>query len=98
MINKQLLPETAKKSSIVVISSTASVSNLTWACHASLKTSILSSASLERGRTAKTLAAFITWGHKFSICAAAVRTIFTPSSLLDMLQARLATYKSNYQN
>jgi hypothetical protein len=32
-----------------------------------------------------------TCGHKASISAAAMRTIFTPSSLLDIEQARLAT-------
>lgn len=33
----------------------------------------------------------LTCGHRLSICVAAIRTNFTPSSLLEMEQARLAT-------
>lgn len=33
----------------------------------------------------------LTWGHKLSIWVAAIRTNFTPSSLLEMEQAKLAT-------
>lgn len=35
----------------------------------------------------------LTCGHKLSIWVAAIRTSFTPSSLLEMEQARLATWK-----
>lgn len=34
----------------------------------------------------------LTWGHRLSIWVAAIRTNFTPSSLLEMEQAKLATY------
>jgi len=51
--------------------------------------------TLDFGRDAKILAALITWGHKFSICAAAYLTILTPSSLPDMLHARFATCEKN---
>lgn len=33
----------------------------------------------------------VTWGHRLSIWVAAIRTNFTPSSLLEMEQAKLAT-------
>ena len=33
----------------------------------------------------------LTWGHRLSIWVAAIRTNFTPSSLLEMEQAKLAT-------
>lgn len=34
----------------------------------------------------------LTCGHKLSICVAAIRTNFTPSSLFEIEQARFATY------
>lgn len=38
-----------------------------------------------------------TCGHKASISAAAMRTSLTPSSLLDMEQAKFATYNTQDQ-
>ena len=61
--------------------------------HASLKTSMFSSATLERGRAASTRAAFITCEQRLSIWSAAILTSFTPSSLLDMEHAKLATWR-----
>ncbi|KAE9535697.1 hypothetical protein AGLY_007598 [Aphis glycines] len=63
------IPETAKKSSIVVISSTASVNSRTCACHASLKTSILSSANLELNTRAHSSTSFSS-----PECAASIKT------------------------
>lgn len=42
----------------------------------------------------KALFKVLTCGHRLSIWVAAIRTNFTPSSLLEMEQARLATWKN----
>jgi hypothetical protein len=52
---------------------------------------MFSRAGLELGRAARILAALMTCGHKFSSSCAACLTIFIPSSLFDMLQAKSAT-------
>jgi len=79
---------------MVVMSSTASVRIRTWFSQASRKTSIFSCATFERGLAASMRAALITCGQRFSIWAAAYLTIFTPSSLPDMLHAKFATSTS----
>lgn len=38
----------------------------------------------------------LTWGHRLSIWVAAIRTNFTPSSLLEIEQAKLATWMEEY--
>ena len=76
---------------MVVMSSTASVNMRTWRSHASLKTSMFSMATFDLGRAARILAALMTCGQRLSIWSAAILTSFTPSSLLDMEHARLAT-------
>ncbi len=63
--HKHTVPDTARKSSMVVMSSTASVRTLTWWIQASLKTSMFSLATLLRGLAARVRAAFITWKEHF---------------------------------
>ena len=58
------LPETARKSWIVVMSSTASVNSRTSFSQASLKTSMFSWATLDLGRAESTRAALITCHRK----------------------------------
>lgn len=59
-----LVPDTERKSSTEVMSSTASVRMRTCFSHWSLKTSMLSWATLLWGRAARVRAALITWHRK----------------------------------
>ena len=47
--------------------------------------------TFDLGLAASILAALMTCGQSDSICPAAILTIFTPSSLLDIEHAKLAT-------
>lgn len=55
-----ILPDTARKSSIVVISSTASVRSRTWFSQAARNASTFSCATFDEGRDARMRAAFTT--------------------------------------
>ena len=61
-----ILPDTARKSSMVVMSSTASVSRRTCFSQISLNTSMFSSATFDLGRAARILAAFITCWRSYT--------------------------------